>query len=40
MWKFAKLVTEISSKVQKPKTYNKAICDLVYINKWQKAIKE
>ena len=34
----AKSVTETSSKVQKPKTYNKAINDSIYGNKWRKAV--
>ena len=34
MYKFAKLVIEISSKVQEPKTYNKTINDSILENKW------
>lgn len=36
--KFAKSVTETSSKVQKPKTYDKAINDPIYRNRWYEAI--
>lgn len=31
---FAKSVTKTSSKVQKPKTYDKAINNLIHKNKW------
>lgn len=33
LYKFAKSVTEISSKVQEPKTYDKAINDSIYGNR-------
>lgn len=33
MHKFAKSVTETNSKVQKPKTYNEAINNLIYRNR-------
>lgn len=36
----AKSVTEISNKVRKPKTYDKAVNNLIKGNKWQKAIDE
>lgn len=32
--KFAKSLTKTSSKVYKPKTYNEAIDDLIYRNRW------
>lgn len=38
MYEFAKSVTEISSKMQEPKTYNKAINNLIYGNKWREVI--
>ena len=38
--KFAKSVTETSSKVQEPKTYNEAINDPIYGNRWREAIDE
>lgn len=33
MYEFAKSVTEISSKMQEPKIYNKAINNLIYGNR-------
>ena len=36
--KFAKSFTKINSKFQEPETYNEAIINPVYENKWQKAI--
>lgn len=33
MHKFAKLMTKISSKMHKPKTYNKAVNNLIYNNR-------
>lgn len=36
--KFAKSVTETSSKVHEPKTYNEAINNPIHGNKWRKAI--
>lgn len=33
----AKSVTEISSKVRKPKTYNEAVNNQINRNRWQKA---
>lgn len=38
--KLAKLMTETSSKVRKPKTYDKAINDSIYSNRWQEATDE
>lgn len=40
MYEFAKLVTKTSSKIQEPKTYNKAINDLIYGNWWQETINK
>ena len=40
VYKFVKLVTETSSKVQEPKTYDEAINDLIHENRWQEAIDE
>ena len=37
---FAKSVIETSSKVREPKTYDKAISNLIHGNKWRKAIDE
>lgn len=37
---FVKLVTEINSKIQKPKTYNKIISNPIYGNNWKKTIDE
>ena len=37
---FAKSVTETSSKVREPKTYNKTISKSIYGNRWRKAIDE
>ena len=37
---FAKSVTETSSKVQEPKTYDEAINDPVHGNRWREAIDE
>lgn len=37
-YKFEKLVIETSSKVRKPKTYNKAINNHIYENRWHKVI--
>lgn len=37
---FTKSVTKTISKVQKPKTYDRIINDLVHENKWQKAINK
>lgn len=37
-YKFAKSVTKTSSKVQEPKTYDKATHNLIYGNRWQEAI--
>lgn len=37
-YKLARSVTAISSKVQKSKTYNEAISDLLHSNKWQEAV--
>ena len=39
-YEFAKSVTETSSKEQEPKTYDEAINDPVYTNRWKKAINE
>lgn len=36
--KFAKSVTKTSSKVQELKIYNEAINNLIYENKWRKAV--
>lgn len=36
--KLAKSMTEMSSKVYKPKTYNEIIDNLIHRNKWHKAI--
>ena len=36
--KFAESVIETSSKVREPKTYNKAISNLIHGYKWRKAI--
>ena len=39
LYKLAKSMMEIgSNKVYKPKTYNKAIDNLIYWNKWRKAV--
>lgn len=38
--KFAKSVTEISSKIQESKTSDKAINNPVHRNKWQKIMDE
>lgn len=40
MYKFAKSITETSSKLQEPKTYNKAINHPIYRNRWHKTINE
>ena len=40
IYKFAKSVTKTSTKVREPKTYNEAINDLIYSNRWRKAIDE
>ena len=34
MYGFPKSVTKTSSKIQEPKTYNKAINDPLYRNRW------
>lgn len=36
--KLAKSLTEISSKVHKPKTYNEAIDNSIYGNRWREII--
>lgn len=36
--KLAKSMTETSSKIHKPKTYNKVIHDSIHRNRWCKAI--
>ena len=36
----AKSVTETSSKVREPKTYNEAVIDPINRNRWQEAIEE
>ena len=36
--KFAKSVTETSSKVQEAKTYDEIINDLIYKNKWREFV--
>lgn len=38
VYKSAKSVTKTSSKVQEPKTYNKATHNLIYRNRWQEVI--
>lgn len=38
--KLAKFLTETSSKVYKPKTYDEVINNLIYRNKWYKTIDE
>ena len=40
MYKFAKSVTEINSKIQEPKTYDEPINNPIYENRWRKAIDE
>lgn len=40
VYTFTKSITETSSKLQEPKTYNKAINHPIYRNKWHKAINE
>lgn len=40
MRKFAESVTEISSKVREPKTYNEAINDPIHGNRWREAVNE
>lgn len=40
MYKFVKLFTITNCKVYKRKTYNKTINDLIYRNKWHKAINK
>lgn len=37
-YKFAKSVTEINNRVQKPKTYNETISDSIHGNRWCEAI--
>lgn len=37
-YEFTKFLTKTSSKMHEPKTYNKAINDLIYENKWCKVI--
>ena len=39
-YKFAKWVTETSSKVHEPKTYNEAINDPIHGNRWREAVDE
>lgn len=39
-YKFVKLVTETSSKIQKLETYNEATNNLIYRNRWQKAVNK
>lgn len=39
-YEFAKSVTKISSKICEFKTYDKTVNNLVYRNRWQKAIDE
>lgn len=39
-YKIAKSITKTSSKVFKPKTYTKAIKNLIYRNRWRKAVDE
>lgn len=38
VYKFAKLVTKTKSKMQKPKTYDKAMNDPINENKWHEVI--
>lgn len=38
--KLAKSATKTSNKIHKPKIYNEAIDNLIYRNRWRKAIKE
>lgn len=38
--KFAKLITETSSKMQELKTYNETIKDSFYGNKWRKVVNK
>lgn len=40
MYKFAKSVTKISSKIHKPKTYNEAINNLIHDNRRYEAIND
>lgn len=40
MREFVKSVTEVNSKVQKLKTYNKVINDFIHENSWHEAINE
>lgn len=40
VYEFAKSVTKISSKVRKPKTYKKAINDLIHGNRWRQAVNK
>ena len=39
-YKFAKSVTETSSKTRKPKTYDEAINDPIHGNRWREAVNE
>lgn len=38
IYKLAKFLTQNSNKVHKPKTYDKLIDNLIYENRWHKAI--
>lgn len=40
IYKFVKLVTKISSKMRKPKTYNEIINNLIYGNRWCEIVDE
>lgn len=40
MYAFAKSVIKISSTLQEPKTYHKAISDPIHSNKWHETIDD
>lgn len=40
VYKFAKSVTETSHKVREPKTYDEAINDPIYGNRWREGINK
>lgn len=38
MYEFAKSVTKTNSQIKEPKTYNKAMSNFIYGNRWHEAI--
>lgn len=40
MYKFAKSIIKNNGKMLKLKTYNKIINNLIYLNKWYKAVNK